>query len=401
MTRPAAVDIVHLAHSFFPADTRVKREALAAAATGRTVCVVVLRGPGQAPEEEMDGVHVLRVPGTKSRGGPLAYLREYLAFIWRCRRLLARDPRFRHVRIVHVHSLPDFLVWAATPARRRGARIILDLHEIFPEFAASKFRGAAGRLAGAVAKLLERQARRRADVTITVNRPIAALLSSRGIGRPERLVLIHNSADPADYGPARVPEVRARPRPGVPLELVYHGTLTHLYGMDIAIRGVALAVARGTEVHLTILGDGQERDALAHLVTDLQASNAVTFEAHIPQGALRERLTRADGGIVPTRLDGMTRYSLSNKLLDYVHLGIPVLPARLPSYADYLADDAAWFWNPEDPDALAATIAEFAATTADERRARPSRAQRALRDVAWDEERARLIETYRSLLNDP
>jgi glycosyltransferase involved in cell wall biosynthesis len=401
MTRPPAVDIVHLAHSFFPADTRVKREALAAAATGRTVCIVVLRGPGQAAEEELDGLLVLRLPGSKSRGGPLTYLGEYLGFIWRCRRLLARDSRFRQVRIVHVHALPDFLVWAATPARRRGARIILDLHEIFPEFTASKFPGAAGRLAGAVARLLERQARRRADVTITVNRPIAALLSSRGIGRPERLVLIHNSADPADYGPARVPEVHARPRPGVPLELVYHGTLTHLYGMDIAIRGVALALERGTAVHLTILGDGQERDALARLVTDLQASNAVTFEAHITQSALRERLTRADGGIVPTRLDGMTRYSLSNKLLDYVHLGIPVLAARLPSYADYLADDAAWFWNPEDPEHLAATIAEFAAATPDERRARPSRAQRALWDVGWDEERARLIEVYRSLLNDP
>lgn len=401
MTRSATVDIVHLAHSFFPADTRVKREALAAAATGRTVCVVVLRGPGQDAEAEMDGVLVLRLRGTKSRGGPLAYLGEYLAFIWRCRRLLARDPRFRQVRIVHVHALPDSLVWAATPARRRGAGIILDLHEIFPEFAASKFPGTVGRLAGAVAKLLERQARRRADVTITVNRPIADLLSSRGIGRPERLVLIHNSADPADYGPARVPEVHARPRPGVPLELVYHGTLTHLYGMDIAIRGVALAVARGTAVHLTILGDGQEREALARLVTDVLASNAVSFEAHMPQSALRERLTRADGGIVPTRLDGMTRYSLSNKLLDYVHLGIPVLAARLPSYADYLADDAAWFWNPGDPEALAATIAEFAATTADERRARPSRAQRALRNVAWGEERARLIEVYRSLLNDP
>ena len=401
MTRSAAVDIVHLAHSYFPADPRVKREALAAASTGRTVCVVALRGPGQAAEEEMDALQVLRLPGTKTRGGPFTYLSEYLAFIWRCRRLLARDLRFRRVRIVHVHTLPDFLVWAATPARRRGARIILDLHEIFPEFTASKFPGAAGRLAGAVAKLLERQSRRRADVTITVNRPIAALLSSRSIGRQERLVLIHNSADPADYGPARLPEPHVRPRSGVPLELIYHGTLTRLYGVDIAIQGVALAVARGTAVHLTILGDGQERDALARLVADLHASNAVSFEAQISQSALRERLTRADAGIVPTRLDGMTRYSLSNKLLDYVHLGIPVLAARLPSYADYLADNAAWFWNPEDPEHLAATITEFAATTADERRARPSRAQRALRDVAWGEERARLMETYWSLLNDP
>ncbi|HKE91523.1 MAG TPA: glycosyltransferase [Gemmatimonadales bacterium] len=397
-TRP---EIVHLAHSFFPADPRVKREAIAAASTGRAVAVVALREPGRPDEEPVGPLKVIRLPGTKSRGGPLTYLWEYLSFIWRCRRLLATDQRFQGVRIVHVHALPDFLVWAATPARRRGARIILDLHEIFPEFTVSKFPGVTGRLFGVVAQRLERQARRRADVTITVNKPIAALLGSRGIGRPERLVLIHNSADPADFGPMRIPDAHARPRPGVPLELVYHGTLTHLYGLDVAIRGVALASTRGTAVHLTILGDGQERDALGRLVTDLHATNAVTFESHVPQDALRERLTLTDGGIVPTRLDGMTRYSLSNKLLDYVHLGIPVLAARLPSYAAYLPDNAAWFWDPEDPEHLAATIGEFAAATADDRRARPIRAQRALQDVGWDRERARLIEIYTSLLSFP
>ena len=398
MAPPVPLDIVHLAHSFFPADTRVKREALAAAATGRTVGVVVLRGPSQSEEEELGPLRVLRVPGTRSRGGPLTYLSEYLTFIWRCRRLLASDSRLQRVRIVHVHSLPDFLVWAATPARRRGARIILDLHEIFPEFTATKFPGPAGRLATAVATLLEGQARRRADVTITVNRPIAKLLAARGIGRPERLVLIHNSADPADFGPQRAPDPRSRP--GSPVELVYHGTLTQLYGLDIAIRGTALAASRGTPVHLTILGDGQERDALGRLVTELRATGSVTFEPHIPQDALPERLARADAGVVPTRLDGMTRYSLSNKLLDYVHLGIPVLAARLPSYADYLSADAAWFWTPEDPESLAATIAEFAATSVQERCARPARAQLDLRDIGWDHERARLVEIYRELLND-
>jgi len=400
MAAPPPADIVHLAHAFFPADPRVKRAALAAAATGRSVSVVALRGRGEPAVEQIGPLQVLRLTGTKARGGALTYLSEYLAFVWRCRCLLAREPQFRRVRIVHVHTLPDFLVWAATPARRRGARLILDLHEIFPEFTAARFPGPAGRAAARLAKRLERQARRKADVTITVDRPIAELLASRGIGRPERVVLIHNSADPEDLGPLRTPEAHPRPRPGQPLELVYHGTLTRLYGLEIAIRGVALANARGTAVHFTILGDGPERNELGRLVTELGADDAVTFEARIPQSALRERLVRADGGLVPTRLDGMTRYSLSNKLLDYVHLGLPVLAARLPSYAGYLGDETTWFWKPENPESLAAIIAQFAAASADERRARATRAQQALRDIAWDRERPRLLETYESLLQD-
>jgi len=389
------VDIVHLAFTNFPADTRVKREALATAGLNRQVAVVALRGPGQPAEEDIGPLRVVRLSGRKTRGGPLAYLSQYAAFIWRARRRLGHDPRFHGLRVVHVHTLPDFLVWAAAPARRRGARVILDLHEIFPEFTASKYPGLLGRLATRIARVLERDARRRADVTITVNRPIEALLATRDIGRVERVVLVHNSADPADFGPPRLPDIE--PRAGR-LELVYHGTLTSLYGVDVAVRGVALAATSGAPVHFTILGDGPERHALARLVSDIGADLVVTFEAPIPQRALRERLCRADAGIVPTRLDGMTRYSLSNKLLEYVHLGIPVLAARLPSYAHYLGEDSAWYWTPGDPADLAQAIQRLAAASMEERRDRATRAQHNLEAIAWPHERARLEAVYRDLL---
>lgn len=389
------IEIVHLAFTRFPADTRVKREALAAASTGRRVAVIALQETGQPELEHLGPLVVVRLPGKKTRGGPVSYLTEYAAFVWRCRHVLNRDPRFQGVRVVHVHTLPDFLIWAAAPARRRGARTILDLHEIFPEFTASKYPGLAGRLATWLACLLERDARRRADVTITVNRPIEKLIATRDIGRVERVVLVHNSADPADFGPPRRPEQTVR---GSRLELVYHGTLTTLYGVDVAVRGVALAAARGAPVHFTILGDGPDRHTLARLASDLDADLVVTFEAPIPQRALRERLSRADAGIVPTRLDGMTRFSLSNKLLEYVHLGMPVLAARLPSYGHYLGEDSAWYWTPGDPEDLARAIEELAAASMEERSNRASRAQHNLEAIAWPHERARLIALYRDLL---
>jgi glycosyltransferase involved in cell wall biosynthesis len=389
------IEIVHLAYTSFPADTRVKREALAGAGMGRRVAVVALQMPGQLPEETVGPLEVVRLAGRRTRGSPASYLAEYGTFVWRCRRLLARDPRFRHVRVVHVHTLPDFLIWAAAPARQRGARVILDLHEIFPEFTVSKYPGLPGRLARRLARFCERSARRAADVTITVNGPIEELLATRGIGRPERRVLVHNSADPADFGEPNPPRTHARRGR---LELVYHGTLTPLYGLDIAVRGVALAAMRGAPVHLTILGDGPEREPLGRLASELGADLVVTFEAPIPQRALRERLTRADAGVVPTRLDGMTRYSLSNKLLEYVHLGLPVLAARLPSYGHYFDETAAWYWTPGDPEDLARAIREFAAASADERSARAARAQHDLDRIAWPVERARLVAVYEDLL---
>ncbi len=133
-------------------------------------------------------------------------------------------------------------------------------------------------------------------------------------------------------------------------------------------------------------------------MTELGADALVSFHARVPQAELAARLGGCDAGLVPTRLDGMTRYSLSNKLLEYVHLGVPVLAARLPSYAHYLPENAAWYWVPNDPADLARAIGEFAAAPSPERLARARRAQEGLGSIAWPGERERLLAAYRELL---
>src|SRR6267143_3970261 len=198
-------EILHLAFANFPTDPRVRREVAALRSTGRRVAVIALRHPGERAVERRDGVLVIRVPARKSRGSFLSYLAEYAAFVWRCRRLVAGHRTLRRVRVVHVHTLPDFLLWAALPAQRRGAKIVFDMHEIFPEFVAAKFRGPLGALAAWLARRIERWARRRADLTITVNRPIDELLASRPVRKVERRLVLHNTADPADFGDAPPP----------------------------------------------------------------------------------------------------------------------------------------------------------------------------------------------------
>jgi hypothetical protein len=42
--------------------------------------------------------------------------------------------------VVQAHNLPDFLVFAALVPKLLGARLILDLHDLMPEFYASRFK---------------------------------------------------------------------------------------------------------------------------------------------------------------------------------------------------------------------------------------------------------------------
>src|SRR3989442_8774815 len=391
------VEILHLAFASFPADPRVRREVAALRSTGRRVAVIALRGAGERAVEHRDGVAIIRVPGGKSRGSFLSYLGEYIAFVWRCRRLVAHHRALARVRVVHIHTLPDFLLWAALPARRRGAKIVFDMHEIFPEFVAAKFRGPVGTLAAWLARRIEKWARRRADLTITVNRPIDELLAARPAGgsKPERRLVIHNTADPADYGDAPAPSGATT----APLDLIYHGTLAAFYGLDVAIRALARVRSEGLDARLTILGDGPEGGELQRLAADLSL-DVVTFESPIPQPALPARLGRCAAGVVPTQLDGMTRYSLSNKLLDYVHLGIPLLAARLPSYLRYFGEDMLWYFTPGDPNDLARAIRDLAAAPAAERVRRARLAREAIAPYDWVRERERLLAAYAELLGN-
>ena len=391
------VEILHLAFASFPADPRVRREVAALRDTGRGVAVVALRETNQRAVQRRDGVVIIRVPGHKSRGGFLSYLTEYAAFVWRCRRLVARHRTLARVRVVHVHTLPDFLLWAALPAQRRGAKLVFDMHEIFPEFVAAKFPGPLGPLASWLARRIERWARRQADLTITVNRPIDELLAARPVTstKPERRLVLHNTADPADFGDTSAPS-RAN---AVPLQLIYHGTLAAFYGLDVAIRALARARSAGLDARLTILGDGPERPGLQRLAADLSL-DTVAFETPIPQPALPARLARCAAGVVPTLLDGMTRYSLSNKALDYVHLGIPLLAARLPSYLRYFGEDMLWYFTPGDPDDLARAIRDLAAAAAAERARRAQLARQAIAPYDWVRERERLLAAYADLLGN-
>jgi glycosyltransferase involved in cell wall biosynthesis len=387
-------DIVHIVYSPFPADPRVRREARLGVELGLRLAVICLADGATSARERWEEIEVYRIPGKKRRGTLSQYVSEYGGFIRRARSLMAHDPLLSGTAIAHVHSLPDFLVYAARPARDRGARVVLDLHEIFPEFTRSKIGGLPGRVAGNVAKFLEGWSRRQADATITVTRSIEALLRSRSATADERLIVLHNVPDPADFGPPR-PVARSR-RDGI-LRLAYHGTLTKLYGLDLAIRGVHEARRRGVSVTLDIIGSGPQLSELEALRLELGVEDAVTLRAPIEAKRLREILTTFDAALVPTRADEMTRFSLSTKLLEYVHLGLPVIAPRLAGYEEYFPD-ALFYFAPNDPASLGDAIEAFDSQPWSTHVTRAMKAQAQLTPLAWAGEKIRLANLYQGLL---
>ena len=130
-----------VAYTFYEPDNRVRRYAETLVKRGDSVDAIVLRQKGQSPFDVIGGVHVHRIQQRViNEGNPLTYLIKLLLFLLRSAWMLA----WRHLRapydLIHVHSVPDFQVFATLIPRLMGAKVILDIHDIVPELYASKFR---------------------------------------------------------------------------------------------------------------------------------------------------------------------------------------------------------------------------------------------------------------------
>ena len=263
----------------YDADVRVRRKAEALIAAGYSVDVLALRWPGGEKTYVLNGVTVYTLSLGKQRGSLVRYTFEYAAFfLWAFVRMSFLMRR-RHYAVVDVNTLPDFLIFAAAPARWQGAKLVLDMHEITPEFYISKYGIGADSWVVRLLKFQERISFDFADHVMTINEPIQDLFEGRGLPRSKSTVIM-NAADESRFAASASP-VPDRDRLLSPEKfvLMYHGTLTKIYGLDIAIEALALAQHEMPGAEFWILGFGPEAGPLADQAKRLGLSSKVSSSA--------------------------------------------------------------------------------------------------------------------------
>jgi len=341
---------------YFEIDPRVQREVGALVRAGHEVDVIALRDRGH-PRMERDGVLTirrLRIP--RRRGGPLAYLAEYAAFFAAAFVTVAALHGRRRYDLVQVHSLPDGLVFAALVPKLTGARVLLDLHECMPEFLATKFGLGMGHPAVRVVAALEQASIRFADFAITCTAQMRDAFVGRGAD-PERIGLVHNSADEDVFDPDR------HPPSGVGdggFTLICHGSVEERYGLDTAIRAVALLADELPELRLEVYGTGSELPRLRELAAELDVRDRVEFSGRfVPIEDLVAAIRRADAGVVAMKRDAFRDLVHCNKMYDLVAMRTPVICSRTHSVEAYFGRDCFQYFTADDPEDLARAIREL------------------------------------------
>lgn len=337
-----------------------------------------LAGEGEAPVGRLNGVVLVRRRGPRYRGARVTrYLAAYAAFFYWTRRLLTRLRRRSKIAVIHVNNIPNFLVWAAAPERRRGTGVILDIHDPIPELFASKFSGRPG--TGAVVRLLaweERLATRAADLVLCVHEPHRALTVAHGVDA-RKIRVVENLADESLFplAPARAP---------APF-VAYHGTVARRMGLDTLVDALHLLREEGCVVGGAIWGDGDAVEPLRRTRDRL----GLTAQVEIPGERFRAeellpRLQQVGIGVVPLRRDGFTDIMLPVKVLEYVRLGIPVVVTRTPTVAYYFPEGTLTFVRDATPAGVAAALKRVLAAP-DEARRGAARAQALPIARAWQD----------------
>ncbi len=382
-----------IVHAYYEEDPRVRREAETLVAAGWEVDVYGLRRPSEAPTAVVAGVKLRRLPVGRHQGASLpVYLAEYGAFLARSMWAATKAHRHRHYGLVEVHSLPDYLVFAALPMRLAGVPVLLDLHEAMPEFFRSRFPKAANPISYRLLRLQEKLSIAFATEVMTVNEPLAERLRGLGV-KPERLTVLLNSPDLALFDPAAHP--RRKFMADRTLRIVYTGALTPTYELDVLLRAVASIASARPKLALraTLYGRGDAQPALEALASELGIADRVFFPGRIPIEDVPRAVAEGDIGIAPTRLDPFTGMSLSTKVLEYAAMEKPVVASRLPTVERYFAPETLSVYEPGDPESLAASILGLLDDPAD-RLGRVDRTRRRIEELSW----TRQAETFKAVV---
>lgn len=398
---PATLRVCMVVHAYYEGDARVRRYAETLATAGHRVDVLALRDRGKARHEDLRGVAVHRLPLSRRRGGTLRYLFEYVWFTLLCGWTLLW--RARRYDVVHVHNMPDFLVFAALVPRLFGRVVLLDVHDLMPEVYCSKFKTSVRHPGIWPIRVQEWLSHRFASACCFATERFRQGAIARGTVRPDRSIAVMNAADTTLFDRQRHPW--RGPVDEREFVMLYLGTVSHRHGVDQCVRVLPLAAERVPGIRLVIHAklseaEGKPMQELRDLAQQLGVGDRVDVRPPMPLQDVPAAMSRASVGVFTPHLDVHIDMALSLKVPEFVAMDVPVIAVRTSIMTSLFREDEVLMFADGDLPAFADLLARLHAEPALGRRL-AEKARRFTREHAWDNEFAGYVALLERLLRRP
>ncbi|MBN2225321.1 MAG: glycosyltransferase family 4 protein [Deltaproteobacteria bacterium] len=359
---------------------------------GHEVTVLCPHAQGLPVRDVMDGVRVERfryawpqsVQTLAYGEGMLHNVRRHpLRLLLVAPYVLALGMRMRSLRTKHDVINAHFLIPQGITARVFGVRAVVSLH------------GSDVNLdLGPMGRRLMRFGLFRAPAVTANSRATAA--RTVGLVPGDRVKIIPMGVDAAAFGTAGK---RSRTfGEGGCLRLICVGRLIRLKGQQYLIEALPAIRERFPQASLTLVGDGPDRDALAHLVQELGLADAVRFTGEIPHERIDGLLAEHDIFVLPSIVveSGETE-GLGTVLLEAMAAGVPVIGSAVGGIPDIITDGENGLLAPQrSPNAIARAVLNIALDADLRERLATSARRDVRRRFSWEA----IAEKFEELFND-
>lgn len=185
------------------------------------------------------------------------------------------------------------------------------------------------------------------------------------------------------------------PSPDSPNESVFTLVITRnlepIYGLDTAIRALALAREAIPAIQLKIAGSGPQGEELQRLVDRLGLGSAVVFLGRLERQQIVELYHGAHAMLNPSRVDNMP-----NSVLEALACGLPVISTNVGG-VPYIVEDGqtAMLVPRDDAQAMAQAVVKLYSDTTLRSQLR-DRGCRTVAQYAWNEVKPQWLALYHS-----
>ena len=340
-----------IVYSYLPRDPRVRREASALVDHGYSVDVICLREVRQNDFEIVNGINIHRLNLSKERGTKGKYILLYISFFIRAffkTNLLWFRKKYS---VVHVHNMPDFLIFIPIIQKLLGAKLILDMHDPTPEVFMTKF--SADSKVIQFLKFQEKISIRFADKIITTNKAFVDTFTNRSCP-PSKINIVMNTPDEKFFRHGlyqqEIPNDKSK------FIIMYHGVIVERHGLDEAVNAINILKKDIPEILLWVFGDGEFLDSFLSLVDRLHLHNYVQYKGSVPVEVIVNTIPAINLGIIPNRLGPFTNINFPTRIFEYLFFRKPVIVPKTKGILDYFDDRSIFYFKPNETKSLADVI---------------------------------------------
>lgn len=356
MTRKKNYEVCHLFYEEFPRDPRVRRYVNALNESGIYCVVICSKKKRDKLFENWNGNAVYRIPVAKLRQSFFITFLEYLIFTFISSFLISYLGIKYRFRVIHVHTLPDSLVFAAVFNKLFGAKLVLDLHEVFPELFTVRRPKLENSFWVKILKFNEKISIKFADVLITIHDNAKEIFIKRNKGIENKIHIIMNGVDPAEFAETR--HIRTDR-----FVIIYNGTINKILNLTMIVKALSglknkMKDKDFDKIIFRLYGDGPSVGEILKLAETLGVKDKVDYRGFLTPPEMRKEVLKSNVLILPPLKNLYSDLFYTIKLVEMIYLKIPVIATRLNTYKRYYREESLFYFNSGNLDQLIERIEE-------------------------------------------